>query len=158
MLKHLLQIEYNNFLLLSLLEIVICKYLKIGMISLNQNLEFHRNGGAGFQCNFLVSVTREKNSIVNVKVLIEWKLDERKSTDHSATPIVLYTTSLYFFFEFTGHSACHAFCNFIIMKKCPCPEQSQPTIPMTTPSKMISMSFLQKLHSKDIMVSCLYKP
>ena len=99
MLKHLLQIEYNNFLLLSLLEIVICKYLKIRMISLNQNLEFHRSGGAGFQCNFLVSVTREKNSIINVEVLIEWKLDERKSTDHSATPIVLYTTSLYFFYR-----------------------------------------------------------
>lgn len=98
MLKHLLQIEYNNFLSLSLLEIVICKYLKIGMISLNQNLEFHRSGGAGFQCNFLVSVTREKNSIINVEVLIEWKLDERKSTDHSATPIVLYRTSLYCFF------------------------------------------------------------
>lgn len=97
MLKHLLQIEYNNFLLLSLLEKVICKYLKIRMISLNQNLEFHRSGGAGFQCNFLVSVTREKNSIMNVEVLIEWKLDERKSTDHSAKPIVLYTTSLHFF-------------------------------------------------------------
>ena len=83
---------------MSLLEIVICKYLKIGMISLNQNLEFHRSGGAGFQCNFLVSATREKNSFINVEVFIEWKLDERKSRLHSAKPIVLFTTSLYFFF------------------------------------------------------------
>lgn len=138
---------------MSFLEIIF-KYLKIGMISFNQNLEFHRIGGASFQCNFLVSVTKEKNSIINVEKLINGS-QMRGKVDFIQPCPMCFSQLLYIFFLEFGHNACHAFCNITIMTKCPCPEQSRATIPMTTSFKMISMSFLHKLHSKDIMVSTL---